>query len=245
MIRFRRGRSTSDPSDGKTSDEKSAEQHEKFLDDLAKSLLIQEHSSLRGEILASYGYAQSIVRWTLATFAAFVAAGLVAVYNASTRDSELLFAAALIIFGIGIPGIVWLNSWTWLGELYRAERAGSFLRRVETDLTDVEGLRERLGFAPLRWENFIWSNRTSKTLWGKQTLTYFGTAGVFFGSAAGSAIIFASLWWQRVVDGPTAMWPVGATYLAFAVAINLFGLTGCLVIYKRLSKLGDAVAPKS
>lgn len=216
---------------------------EKHLDELARAILVQEQSSLRAEILASYGYAQSIVRWTLATFAAVAAAGLVAVYNASTQNNALLFDISMLIFGAGIPAIVWLNAWTWLGELYRAERAGSFLRKLENDLASVPGLIERLGFQPARWESFIWSNRRQRTLWGKQVMTYLGTAGVFLGAGGGSLLIFFIIWNQQQAAGALAPseWilvpPIGYTLVSIA------GIAGCVVIFKRLMRLGDAVAP--
>lgn len=215
---------------------------DKHLDELARAILIQEQSSLRAEILASYGYAQSIVRWTLATFAAVAAAGLVAVYNASTQNNPLLFNVSMLIFGVGIPAIVWLNAWTWLGELYRAERAGSYLRCVEQDLAAVPGLVERLSFQPARWESFIWSNRRSRTLWGKQTMTYLGTAGVFFGAAGGSLAIFFIIWSQQRTTGSLS--PVEWVWFppVFCVAVTLGGIAGSWAIYRRLMQLGDSVA---
>lgn len=214
----------------------------KLLDDVAKSILVQEHASLRAEILGAYGYAQSIVRWTLATFAAVSAAGLVAVYNASNNNNQLLFNIALLLFGAGVPGIVWLNAWTWLGELYRAERAGSYLRHLEADVAAMPGLTARLGFQPARWETFIWSNRRTKTLWGKQTMTYLGTAGVFFGAAGGSLFIFFIVWHQMLINSQLeALVAVG--HIAASIFITLAGLIGCVAIFRRLTRLGDAVAP--
>src|SRR6185312_10132025 len=70
------------------------------LDELARELLIEEHSVLRAEILASYGYAQSIVKWTLATFAALTAAGLVAINNATgVQDNPILINVIPVVFG--------------------------------------------------------------------------------------------------------------------------------------------------
>lgn len=215
------------------------------LDETARSLLIQEHQALRAEILASYSYAQSIVKWTLATFAATIAAALVAVFNATSGSFNfLLINVVLIILGFGIPGIVWLSSWTWLGELYRAERAGSYLRALENNLRNVRGLNDQLGFQPMRWESFIWSNRESRGLWGKQTMTYLGTAGVFFGAAAGSVVILLVVTSELSragafpPDGPPSwLWPL-ASFLFNAVLIGV-----CYWLFSRLSKLGKAVAP--
>lgn len=216
--------------------------HQRMLDEFAQSAVLQEHASLRSEILASYGYAQSIVRWTLATFVAITAAGLVAVNNANTTQNMLLFHIVLTIFGGAIPGIVWLSAWTWLGELYRAERAGSYLRRLEHDLTNVNGVARSLGFAPLGWETFIWANRERRTLWGKQTLTYLGTAGVFFGSVFGSLLIFGVLLAQLAESGMLPWW-WGVTSVAGALLITIVGVAVSFVIYRRLMRLGRAVAP--
>lgn len=216
----------------------------KGLDDLARAILIEEHSTLRAEILASYGYAQSIVKWTLATFAAVTAAGLIAINNSTgAADNPILVDVVLVVFGFGLPGIIWLNASTWLGELYRAERAGSYLRAMESDLAKLPDLRDRLGFDPARWERFIWSNRKTKTLWGKQVITYLGTAGTFFGSAAGCIVI---LW--IVVDrlgqlGKIEPAGLGWVWIAGSIAANVAFIAVCVYIYRRLMKLGDAVAP--
>jgi len=210
---------------------------------LSRAILIEEHSSLRAEILASYGYAQSIVKWTLTAFVSISAAGLIAIYNAVSTDNAILVDVTLIIFGFGLPGIVWLNAWTWLGELYRAERAGSYLRAVEADIANVPGITKHLGFQPARWETFIWSNRKVRGLWGKQTITYLGTAGVFFGAAFGSVVILVVLWAELADNGvlhPAELawlWPIGSA-LANAGCVIV-----CGVIYRRLMTLGDAVAP--
>ncbi|WP_417562846.1 hypothetical protein [Microbacterium sp.] len=215
------------------------------LDELARTLLVQEHSSLRSEILASYGYAQSIVKWTLATFAAIAAAGLVAVSNATgDKQNPILVDTVMVIFGIGLPAITWLYSFTWIGELYRAERAGSFLRALEAEISAVDGLTARLGFQPVRWESFIWANRNlKKSLWGKQVMTYLGTAAVFLGTSAGSFIILcivvSTLLAQDKLLFPEWAW----AWIVGSLLLNL----GCLLVFvlmgARLFRIGKAVAP--
>ncbi|WP_214468536.1 hypothetical protein [Microbacterium flavescens] len=214
------------------------------LDDLARAVLIEEHSSLRAEILASYGYAQSIVKWTLATFAAVIAAGLVAINNSTgSASNTILVNVVLVIFAFGLPGIIWLNASTWLGELYRAERAGSYLRAMEANLAGVEGLTARLGFQAARWETFIWSNRKARGLWGKQLMTYVGTAGTFFGTAVGSfvilCIVISDLLGRGLIAAPGASW----LWIVGSVLINLLCIGFCFAIYRRLMALGDMIAP--
>lgn len=217
----------------------------KLLDDLARSLLVQEHASLRAEILASYAYAQSIVKWTLATFAAIAAAGLVAIANAiGTSVNAILVDVILIIFAFGLPGIIWLNAFTWVGELYRAERAGSYLRAVEAGLSKVKGLSESLGFQPIRWESFIWTNRhVRKSLWGKQTMTYIGTAGTFFGSAIGCIVILIvmiqNLLTMNVLSPGELVW----LWIAGSLVANLVCFLFFVLMGRRLFRLGEAVAP--
>jgi len=214
------------------------------LDELARELLIEEHSVLRAEILASYGYAQSIVKWTLATFAALTAAGLVAINNATgVQDNPILINVIPVVFGFGIPGIIWLNATTWLGELYRAERAGSYLRALETNLSKIPGLRERIGFEPSRWERFIWSNRDVKSLWGKQIVTYLGTAGTFFGPAVGSFVVLwivaARLNDQKVLEPADTWW----LWLAGSGLVHVVCICLCMFFFARLMRIGKAVAP--
>lgn len=214
------------------------------LDEFARALVIEEHASLRSEILASYGYAQSIVKWTLATFAAVTAAGLVAINNSTgSADNPILIDVVLIVFGFGLPGIIWLNASTWLGELYRAERAGSYLRALEADISQIQGLYERMKFEPARWERFIWSNRKRKNLWGKQVVTYVGTAGTFFACAAGSFIILSIVVFQLLalnkLDPPDLAW---LWLLGSALANGVF-ITICWLIFRCLMAIGDALAP--
>lgn len=220
-----------------------ADDHAAALDDLAKTLLAQEHASLRDEILASYGYAQSIVKWTIATFAAVAAAGLIAVNNATGSGLNLpLTYMVFVIFGVGLPAIVWLYSYTWVGELMRAERAGSYLRGLEASVSRIRGLNDRLGVQPLRWESFIWSNKEiQKSPWGKQTITYVGTAGVFLGTAIGSFVILWILVGFLVRSGQM----VGAEYIWVwgSAALNLLCLGIFILMCLRVFALGRKAAP--
>lgn len=126
-----------------------------------------------------------------------MAAGLLAVYNADKNSNfGLPYHVALLLFGGPVPGIVWLSAWTWLGELYKAERAGVYVYKLEQRIAEIPGLTERLGFQPAGWESFIREGRRNGRLWGKQTMTYLGTAGVFFGVVVGSTIVFWTLWMQ-------------------------------------------------
>ena len=172
------------------------------------------------------------------------AAGLIAINNAmSASDNPILIDVILLVFGFGLPGIIWLNATTWLGELYRAERAGSYLRALETNLAAVPGLRDRIGFEPARWERFIWSNRKVRSLWGKQVITYLGTAGTFFATAVGSFfilwIMIGRLSDQGVLDPEGLAWMLLAgSGLTHVVCIGV-----CMFFYRRLMRIGDAIAP--
>lgn len=229
--------------DKATAEKKAADDHAAALDDLAKTLLAQEHATLRDEILASYGYAQSIVKWTIATFAAVAAAGLIAVNNATGSELKLpLIYMVFVIFGVGLPAIVWLYSYTWVGELMRAERAGSYLRGLEANVSSISGLSDRLGFQPLRWESFIWSQKNvTKSPWGKQTITYVGTAGVFLGCAIGSFVIlwilvgFLVRFKQMVEAEYIWVWGSGA--------LNLVCLGVFILMCLRVFELGRKAAP--
>jgi hypothetical protein len=210
------------------------------LDELARALVVEEYSSLRAEILASYGFAQSIVRWTLTAFAALTAAALLAMYNADGSSSAAFFRnAAAIAFGIVLPVMAWLSAWTWLGELYRADRAGAYLRSLEMDIARVPGLAGRLGFQPIRWGSFLHETERRSPGGPKTTMTDLGSAAVLFGIVATSLLFFAMLWKQLWEDNeiePLSLaWvlPVGVLLLNFICGVV------CFVIFRRLAKLGN------
>jgi hypothetical protein len=122
--------------------------------------------------------------------------------------------------------------------------AGSFLRALEADIAAVQGLTEQLGFQPVRWESFIWSNRhVKKSLWGKQVMTYLGTAAVFLGTALGGYVILwiliFSLLSRNLLSYPewAGIWLIGSA------AVNIGCLVVFLVMCRRLFDIGKAVAP--
>lgn len=218
-----------------------AAKHGTSVDELALSLLSAEYNTLRTEIHQAMGYAQGIVRWSIGIFGVVLGAGLLAAEKLNEAGPYSFSAtAALLLFGIAIPGVLWAAAWTWLGELIRLERAGAYLRGLESEVARVPGIASLLGFPPLRWERFIHAERTKKTIFGKQTGAYLGTAGVFFGATLISLTLFVS-WWvlkfgMHPREGAVVWW------LVAAAALELVGLAFAGALYTRLARLGKSVA---
>src|SRR5690606_29708513 len=109
------------------------------------------------------------------------------------------------------------------------------------NLATVPGLVERLGFQPLRWESHLYASRTAKTLWGKQTMTYLGTAGVYFGAALTSCAIFWFTWYAKLHSSNTAPGDYVDWWFLGCLVTNIAGLIGCVYAYKRLRALGSGI----
>lgn len=209
---------------------------------LAKDLVLAEYATLREEVFRSYDYAQSIVKFSLATYGAIFAAGLLAAEAASGATSPRTFVgwAALTVFGLVLPGVMCVGTWTWLGELTRAERAGAYLRALERNLRANPTLTDALGFPPLSWETFIHKGRDEKAPTGKSVLPYLGTAGLFGGGTL-MAVIFAFMWRTYVWPDPASgFWP--AFWIWAPIALFAFHFASSAFSGMRLLALGDVVA---
>jgi hypothetical protein len=209
--------------------------------EFAQALVLREYETLREEVFRSYEYGQGIVRWSIGAYGAIFAAGLLAGESAGRDASpnEFTAVAALVIFGLVLPGLICAATWTWLGELTRAERAGAYLRAVEHELKSSRAASGPLGHAPLRWETYIHDSRKSKTPMGKQVAAYLGTAGLFVGGFAVS-IGFAAFWRNEI--WPWRDWNVvatGATIVPVMLFVLFLGVSTALG--RRLLRLGDSV----
>ncbi len=210
----------------------------------AQDLIFEEYRTLRAEAHQSLAYAQAIVRWSIAIFGTVLAAALLAASRVSTTHGYSFFGTSvLVLFGFALPGVSWAAAWTWLGELIRMERAGSYLRGLEAQLAALPGVRDGVGTEPLRWERFIASPRRKGTLMGKQIAAYLGTAMLFFGASAISLGLFVA-WWGTVFEwawpwtaggGSLVVWPVLAVVFELACIIVAFAM------YRRLMRLGKHI----
>ncbi len=212
---------------------------------LAESLVLAEHATLHEEVLRSYAFAQNIVNWTLASFGVVFTAGVLIFQEVGSEDTAMgprLLELALLLYGFGLPGILWAGAWTWLGELARAERAGAYLRGLEADLARTPNSRV-LGFEPLRWERFIHTQRHTKSVFRKQIAPYLGTAALFFGASMISLIAFGITWtFTFIADDGTLRNSWASLWIIFAIALEAAFIAGAFVINHRISGLGKASA---
>lgn len=209
---------------------------------LAASLVVAEYNALRGEVQQAMDTAQGAVRWSTATFGVLLAAGLVA-SNSATQNSANQWAgvAALLIFGLALPGLVCSGAWTWLGELHRMERAGAHLRGIETRVGRIGGTGALLDGQPIWQERFIVAARSNKAAVGKQSLAYASTA-LLFGGAAGTSLTIFLGWHREMFHWGSSAWgllawttmagslTIFATFLVVSVwlGVRLLALSGSI-----------------
>jgi hypothetical protein len=195
----------------------------------ARQLSLAEYSSLRGEITQSLEYAQSIVRFSIAGYAAVLAAGLIAAYNADGDPPyTFLSTVVLVLFGFALPIGMTAASWSWLGELLRMRRVGSYLRGLEQYLVGAQ--IELPGRPALGWEMNVnqWASKIGN-VW-----PYLGTSAIYFGSSCLSLFIFV-VWWGQVFD-----WDLGGTLWLWLVAaglINAACISVSFVLARRIQRL--------
>lgn len=150
--------------------------------DPTTALLVAEYESVRQESIASFGNAQSIIQWSLATYGVVFGAGIVALTSdvPSTLERVVGFIA-VVIFAAILPGLICAATWQWLGEIGRMERVGAYLRGLEISLrTQPSGIPR-----PLGWESFLSSKiATNKSLW-----PYIGTALMYGGTVVVALVI--------------------------------------------------------
>jgi hypothetical protein len=213
---------------------------------LADELLVREYENLRQETFRAYEYAQGVVRFVVASYAAIFAAALVAVQAASDAAPSRTFLgyAALATLGIVLPGLVFVGALSWLGELIRAERAGAYLRGLEAELAGRPEMRSSLGLPPLRWESLIMRSRASRGPMGKQAVSYFGVASLFAGGVL-FAFAFALMWHREMLSWePAPDWEVWVwTCAPGALVVGFF--FGCARLGIRLKNLGRYSATAS
>lgn len=202
-----------------------------------------EYESLRAESAQAREAQQTILQWSFGAIALSYAA-IAASYASETQAVDNF---RLVIFGLGLPGLVISACLSWMGELFRMERAGYYLRGREratwSEAIDVDSLSskwvQRPEDAPLYWENFIafggggFGRR-------KGLLGYLASYGVYSGTLLGT------LWLFRLELGSHAFHAhdmvITCILTGWAVLLYLAFLTTTLWLMVSLKKLGKMYA---
>lgn len=187
---------------------------------LANDLLVSEYQSLRVE--SAYARRDQIrtLQFSLAGIAAIVAAtGLIPQPKTFADVVNIV-----LIYGLAIPLIALIASLVYIGEMFRMERAGYYLRGLEREVASFLTKKMRphpslsrpyrsddiLLHRPLFWETFISSRWAKRTLGRKLRIPYLGGTGLYFSAITGSVTyasyhshtsIFISDFWEFILIG--------------------------------------------
>lgn len=198
---------------------------------LSSELVLAEYVSLREEALHAMDAAASAVRWSLATYGVIFASGLIAFHEASglSASPSALSWIVLLVFGGVLPGLISVGAWTWLGEISRLQRAAAQIRSIEKRVAKVVGFRVLLGGDPIRQQRYITHARKSKSKtergFGKQSVQYVSTAGVFFGLILASIVVFIDYFLSvsdsNQVEHNWWVWPVLCAEFSTFICVSL------------------------
>jgi hypothetical protein len=224
---------------------------------LASALVLAEYTSLRDEAMHAMDAAAGAVRWSLATYGVIFASGLIVAHEALTNPHgrAALDLIVLLVFGGVLPGLVCVGAWTWLGEISRLQRAAAQIRSIEARIAAVPDMRLLLGGDPIRQQRYIAEARMSRKArkeakaggpamayrfaeerFGKQSVQYVSTAGVFFGLLTASVAVFVVFFFTAY--GPTQFWPYWWA-MAIVAAIAIAFLIVSFVLAAKLTELDD------
>jgi hypothetical protein len=165
-----------------------------------QTLWVEEYRSIRSESEQARNAQQTILQWSLASFAAVIAGSLV-MFQGSGKNalqfSGEIGTVLLFIFGLGLPGLGFFAYLVWWGELLRMERAGRYLRGLELVADRLARGGSGRFPPPLQWEHFLASSvyrSNDKTRSrAKHLVGYVGATGIYFGFSVSSLILYISL----------------------------------------------------
>lgn len=170
-----------------------------------QNMWLEEYRSIRSESEQARNAQQTILQWSLASFAAIIAGGLVVFSGTVNIRSGETGTVLLMIFGMGLPFLSFFSYLVWWGEFLRMERAGRYIRGLERMADRLANSASGKLPPPLQWEHFLAGPSYSLALRRRETarhrrlgrakymIGYFGAAGIYFGFAFSSLVIFASL----------------------------------------------------
>jgi len=201
-----------------------------------QSMWLEEYKSIRSESEQARNAQQTILQWSLGSFAAVIAGSLVMFQGAGRSASYFsgeVGTLLLFLFGVGLPGLGFFSYLTWWGEFLRMERAGRYIRGLELAAGRMVESPDGALPPPLCWEHFLASSITAaggrRGTRVKQMVGYIGASGIYFGFSFSSLMLFASfvaghsyhlgLWggWVRALS---LAWT--ATYVGFFITITFY-----------------------
>jgi hypothetical protein len=172
---------------------------------LWQNMWLEEYRSIRSESEQARNAQQTILQWSLASFAAIIAGGLVMFSGAINIRSGETGTVLLMIFGLGLPGLSFFSYLVWWGEFLRMERAGRYIRGLERMADRLANSTSGKLPAPLQWEHFLAGPayapaakrreraRHKRLGRAKYMIGYVGASGIYFGFCVASLAVFASL----------------------------------------------------
>jgi hypothetical protein len=195
-----------------------------------QALWVEEYRSIRSESEQARNAQQTILQWSLASFAAVIAGSLIMFQGSGSRSFQFAGetgTVVLLIFGLGLPGLGFCAYLVWWGEFLRMERAGRYTRGLELVAERLASPRENGFPPPLQWEHFLASpahlSKGKPIGRTKQLVGYFGTTGIYFGFGFSSLIIFDSIVINHTYRlGSWSVWVRSLSLLWSAAYICLF-----------------------
>jgi hypothetical protein len=207
---------------------------------LRSALFTEEYRSLREESKQALTAQHVTLQWSLAAFAIILAAGL-AIEGRLLNGGPPVTAAGgsgaaaghgisyFIIFGFALPGLITAATMVWVGELYKMERVGCYLRAREKSLLKT-GMESELGPAgalakPLLWESYLALpnsrfQRPDGAL-GNSPIAFVGGMSVYAGGLLISLALYLSALWTDPF-APNSFW--GRNQLEVLAAGTGYGL---------------------
>jgi hypothetical protein len=161
------------------------------------SLAIMEYEKLRDESLQAIQAQQSTLQWSMASFGAIIGGTALLVAQKPTHLAPLVIFA---IFGATIPAFILCCGMSWIGELFRMERIGVYLRGLELEIAralNKDNHHRRGGVAVTitpGWETFIAAPPQRMQGVTKQRIGYIGSIGIYIIAMAAS--LTACIWYQ-------------------------------------------------
>lgn len=187
-----------------------------------RALLLEDYRNANLEVDRSLKLAHTIVQWGLAIYGVFLGIGL-AVANLALHvySHETVRIGALLLFSVVIPGIAASTAITWLGELFRLERAAAYARSLETRLNAIATIDDELETAAIHWHSEVKRWRATRS-GNFGVFAFLGTAGLFFVAVATACIIsvLLNLEFSTIWGGPIWSILAVAVFVVFlAIAI--------------------------
>lgn len=145
---------------------------------------------------------QSILQWSMAAFGAIIAGIIVVIVQKGSRPTP---TESFVALGVVIPAFVICCGMAWVGELFRMERIGVYLRGLETEMAKIvrEGKYKDTGVDSIRftltpmWELFIAMPSRREMGITKQRIGYLGSVGIYILALIGCLVTCVWYLWAN------------------------------------------------